>query len=269
MIVSAATMATKKAATPGVERVHSRSFNGAKRGTVLRRYTSPTPDRFFGADFALVEFDHHPEPIWSSTQWLKKPTRADLYERWRAAPIASVEALVTGSTEDVLRACARISCGQSTHHDGADRWVGLVRHLPLESGTAVLLGLIDRLDADPAAEHFNQPMALDGSEYNKSDYKYGPNVRGDDVALMLHFGLTRYWDHAHGGAPTTVAEALSPALRERAIEHFKGTWEDGREYLHERLTERTLEQAFRGVSRAHNQRLGLDQEFAMVQGTGF
>jgi hypothetical protein len=262
-------MATKRAPTPGAERVHSKSFNGAKRGTLLRRYTSPTPDRFFGADFALVEFDHHPEPIWSSTQWLKKPTKADLYERWRAAPIASVEALVTGSTEDVLRACARISCGQTTHHDGAARWVGLVRHLALEAGTAALLGLLDRLDADPTTEDFDQPMALDGSEYNKSDYKYGPNVRGADVALMLHMGLTRYWNYALGGAPSTVAEALPPALRERTIEHFKGTWEDGREYLHERLTRPTLEQTFRGVSREYNQRLGIDEEFAMVHGTGF
>lgn len=263
-------MATRKAApAPSAERVHSKSFNGSKRGTVLRRWTAPKPDSFFGADFALVEFDHHPEPIWSSSQWLKKPAKADLYERWRASALPSVEALVAGTTEDVLRACARISCGQRSHHDGAVRWVGLVRHLPLELGTAVLLGLYERLRADPETEGFDQPAALDGSEYNKSEFKYGPRVRGDDVTSMLHNGLTHYWSYAVGGAPTTVAEALPPALRERALRAFEGTWEDGREYLHQRLTQPTLAQAFQGVGRGDNARVGLDQEFAMVNGTGY
>ena len=86
---------------------------------------------------------------------------------------------------------------------------------------------------------------------------------------MLHNGLTRYWSYAVGGAPTTVAEALPPALRERALRAFEGTWEDGREYLHQRLTRPTLAQAFRGVGRGDNARVGLDQEFAMVNGTGY
>lgn len=261
-------MATRKASA-GVERVHSKSFNGAKRGTVLRRWTAPTPDSFFGADFALVEFDHHPEPIWSSTQWLKKPLKADLYETWRAAPLASVEALAKGSTEDVLRACARISGGQRTHHDGAARWVGLVRPLPLDEGTAVLLALLERLHGDEEAEGFEEVAALDGSEYNKSDFKYGPKVRGADVIGMLFSGLERSWCYALGGAPTTVAEALSPALRERALRVFAGTWEDGREHLHARLTPPALGQALGGTSREYNARVGLDDEFAMVNGTGY
>lgn len=262
-------MATKRAAPAGADRVHSKSFNGAKRGTVIRRWTSPKADNFFGADFALVAFDHHPEPVWSSTQWLKKPARLDLYERWRAAPLASVEALVGGSTGDVLRACARISCGQRSHHDGAVRWVGLARHLPLEVGTAVLLGLFERLRGDAETETFDEPAVLDGSEYNKPDFKYGPSVRGADVCSMLHHGLTRYWSYALGGEPTTVAEALPGALRDRALRAFKGTWEDGREALHQRLAQPTFGQAFQGVNREYNARVGLDQEFAMVQGTGY
>lgn len=260
-------MAAKKPPA-GPERVHSKSFNGAKRGTVLRRFTAPKPDSFFGADFALVEFDHHPEPIWSSTQWLKKPVKADLYEKWRAAPQAAVDALVKESTEDVLRACARISGGQRTHHDGAARWVGLVRHLPLEEGTAVLLTLLERLSGDDAAE-FEEVAAFDGSEYNKSDFKYGPNVRGGEVIGMLDYGLTRYWNYAVEGQPTTVAEALSPALRARAVAYFKGTHEDGREYLHTRLVQPAFAKAFQGTNREYNARVGLDDEFAMINGTGY
>lgn len=268
MEYSPVAMATKKPPT-GPERVHSKSFNGSKRATVLRRFTAPKPDSFFGADFALVEFDHHPTPIWSSTLWLKKPVKADLYERWRVDPVASFEALAAGSTEEVLRACARISGGQRTHHGGAVRWTGLVRHLPLELGTAALMRLIERLRADPAAETFDEPATLDGSEYNKSDFKYGPRVRGADVVAMLQDGLTGFWRHAIGGQPATVVEALPAALRDRAVAVFEGQWHDGREHLREALRRPTFEEAFSGVSREYNARVGLDEEYAMVGGTGY
>lgn len=260
-------MATRKT-PPGPERVHTKSFNGAKRGTVLRRWTAPKADSFFGAEFALVEFDHHPEPVWSSTQWLKKPVKADLYEKWYAAPQPAVDALVKLPTEDVIRACARISGGQRTHHDGAARWVGLVRKLPLAEGTRVLLTLLERLDGDDEAAAFEEVAAFDGSEYNKSDFKYGPKVRGEDVIGMLDGGLTRYWRYALGDAPS-VAEALPADLRARAEAYFKGTWLDGREHLHARLTPPTREQALGGTNRDFNARVGLDDAFAMVNGTGY
>lgn len=261
-------MATKKPPA-GPERVHSKSFNGAKRGTVLRRFTAPTPDSYFGADFALVEFDHHPTPIWSSTKFLAKPVKRDLYERWRADPVAALGALAKGSTEDVLRACARISGGQRTHHDGTARWVGLVRHLPLALGTECLVGLLERLRSDPAMKAFDEPAALDGSEYNRSDFKYGPRVRGGDLDFAIQYGLTRYWRHAVGDQPTTIVEALAPPLRERAVKIFAGQYEDGREHLRARLTRPTFAEAFQGVTREYNARVGLDDEFAMVQGTGY
>jgi hypothetical protein len=261
-------MAAKKAPA-GPERVHSKSFNGSKRATVLRRLSAPKADSYFGAEFALVEFDHFPEPIWSSQKFLAKPTRADLYERWRAAPLDGVKALVGEDTETVIRTCARISGGQSSHHDGGVRWVGLVRRLPLAEGTEALLTLLERLRADPAAEDFEAPHALDGSEYNKSDFKYGPSVRGNEVFGMLVSGLTRYWPHAVGGQETTVAEALPPALRARVEAVFADVYEGGRKYLREPLARPTFREAFMGTSRQWNERCGLDPEFAMVGGTGY
>jgi len=262
-------MATKKP-PPRPERVHSKSFNGAARGTVLRRITTPTADSYFGADFALVDFDHHPEPVWSAAQWLKKPAKADLYERWRAAPHESVRALVTGTTEEVLRACARIAGGQRAHHDGAARWVGLVRTMPLAEGTEVLLTLAERIHRDPAAGPFAEAAVLDGSEYLKSDFKYGPQVRWGEVLSLLREGLTRYWRYAVGDEPTTVAEALPERLRDEATRHLAATHEGGREHLHARLTRPLFGEAFRGgVSRTWNARCGLDDEFPMVGGTGY
>lgn len=261
-------MATKKKAT-GPERVDSRSYNGARRATVLQRWTSPTPDRFFGADFALLEFDHHPGAVWSSMQWLKRPGKADLYERWRLAPLDAARALVAeATTEDILRTLARIGGGQRIHHDGAARWTGLVRHLPLDVGTDTLVTLLERLLADPAADTFHAPAVLDGSEYNKTDFRYGPNVRGGDVRITLQSGLTRYWRYALGASGDTVARALPPALRDRTVALFVGQHEDGREHLHAPLTAPGLDEASRGLSREYNARVGLDDTYPMVTGTG-
>lgn len=263
-----ATMATKKVPA-GPERVDSRSFNNAKRGTVLRRWTAPTPDRYFGAEFALVEFDHHHEPIWSSKKFLSKPSKADLYERWRAAPMTCVEALLARPAAEILRTCARISGGQLTHHVGSVRWTGLVRHLPLEQGTAALLGLYERLKRDPESAAFDEPAVLDGSEYHKADFKFGPRVRGADVVGWLHDGLVRYWRYACGDQQTTVAEALPADLRGRAERALLGTFDDGRSHLHTRLTLPRINEAFGGVNREFNARVGLDDEFPMVMGTGY
>ncbi len=267
MVVGSRAMATKKA-PPGPERVHSKSFNGAKRGTVLRRHTASTPDRYFGADFALVEFDHFPEPIWSATKFLSKVPKADLYERWRAAPLASVKALVASDLDTVVRTCARISGGQLTHHDGGARWVGLVRHLPLAEGTEVLLTLLERLEGDPSTEAYDEFAALDGSEYNKTDFKYGPHVRGTDVATRLHSGLTRYWAHVVP-AGRTVAELLPTALLARVDALFAPTHEGGRAYLRAPLEAPQFARELGGCSREWNDRCGLDGEFAMVGGTGY
>lgn len=261
-------MATKKPA-PGPERVHSKSFNGAKRGTVLRRWTAPKPDSYFGADFALVEFDHHHEPIWSSTKFLGKPTKADRYEQWRAAPRERVAEILREPTADVIRACARISGGARTHHLGSVRWTGLVRHLPLAEGTEALLALYERLRSDPETERFVEPAALDGTEYNKADFKYGPEVRGADVMGWLHDGLVRYWRYACGDQQRTVAEALPDALRLRAERALLGTYDDGRSHLHTPLTIPQLTEAFGGVNREYNARVGLDLEHPMVTGTGY
>ena len=84
-----------------------------------------------------------------------------------------------------------------------------MRSLPLAAGREVLLTLLERLAADPATEGFDEPATLEASEYNKSDFKYGPNVRGGDVAPRLSYGLTRYWRYAVGD------EATSSALLER------------------------------------------------------
>lgn len=261
-------MATHK--TPaGPERVHSKSFNGAKRGTVVRRFTAPTPDSFFGAEFALVEFDHHPEPIWSSAQWLKKPFKRDLYERWRAAPQATTSSMLEAPTEDLLRACARISCGQVTHHNGRVRWTGLVRHLPLDDGTETLLPMLERMKSDARVRSFDEAAILDGSEYNKSDYKYGPRVKGAEVYSMMLQGLQTYWRYALGGQRASVAETLRAPLRERARALLKGTNEDGQKHLDAHLTAPTAYEAFQGVNRDFNTRCGLDGEYAMVIGTGF
>lgn len=262
-------MTTKKSAPAGPERVHSKSFNGSKRGTVLRRHTASKAHSYFGAEFALVEFDHHPEPIWLSQKFLAKPTKADRYERWRAAPLAVSKAVVGEDTESVIRTCARVSGGQSTHHDGAVRWLGLVRPLALDEGTEALLTLLERLDADEATTRFDEPHALDGSEYNKSDFKYGPRVRGDDVHGMILSGLTRYWRYAVGGQPTTVAEALSPRLRARVEAALADTYGRGREHLHERLTAPTLREAFQGTSFDWNEACELDAQHPMVGGTGY
>jgi hypothetical protein len=253
----------------GPERVNSKSFNGAKRGTVLRRWTSPTPDSYFGADFALVEFDHHHEPIWSSTKFLAKPFKADLYEAWRAAPMEAVAALVKAPTEDVLRACARIAGGQRTHHTGSLRWTGLVRHLPLAQGTEVLLTLFERLQRDPAVEAFHAPAVLDGSEYNKADFKYGPNVIGADVVGWLHDGLTRYWRYPCGDGEATVVDRLPAELGARAQRALRGTFDDGRAHLRTPLTRPRIDETFGGVNREYNARVGLDGEFPMVMGTGY
>lgn len=253
----------------GPERVNSKSFNGAKRGHVLRRWTAPKPDSYFGADFALVEFDHHHEPIWSSTKFLAKPFKADLYERWRAAPMDAVTALVNEPTEDVVRACARISGGQRTHHTGSLRWTGLVRHLPLAQGTEVLLTLLERLQGDPEAVAFHAPAVLDGSEYNKADFKYGPAVIGADVIAWLHDGLTRYWRYPCGDSEATVVDRLPAELGARAERALRGTWNDGRSHLSTPLVRPRMNEAFGGVNREYNARVGLDEEFPMVMGTGY
>ena len=46
--------------------------------------------------------------------------------------------------------------------DGAVRWVGLVRPLPLAEGTEVLLTLVERIRSDPGSGPFAGPAVLDG-----------------------------------------------------------------------------------------------------------
>jgi hypothetical protein len=84
---------------------------------------------------------------------------------------------------------------------------------PLAQGTEVLLTLFERLQRDPEAEAFHAPAVLDGREYNKADFKYGPNVIGADVVGWLHDGLTRYWRYPCGDSEATVLDRLPRGAR--------------------------------------------------------
>lgn len=260
-------MATKKPAGP--ERVHSKSFNGAARGTVLQRFDSPTNDSYFGSSFALVEFDHHPQPVWSTTKFLKKPTKDDLYESWRAKPELAYEAARSMTAHDFARACAAIACGRNIHHDGAARWVGLARAHGLEEGTRLLVTLLERLSEDPAVSAIDEPAAALPGDYNKSDFKYGPGVNASDMATRLHVGVERFWSTLHGGAGTPVSAALTAATVEKARGVLERRYRGGAAALDRPLNALAFSAVFGGTSREYNARCGLSTEHPMVNGTGY
>ncbi len=259
-------MATKKPTGP--ERVHSKSFNGAARGTVLRRFESPTNDRYFGSSFGLVEFDHHPQPVWSSTKFLKKPSKDDRYESWRAEPELAYEACRSMSASDFARACASIGGGRATHHDGASRWVGLARAHGLNEGSRLLLTLLDRVEGDDEVHGMSEPAAALPGDYNKSDFKYGPGVDGRQMASILRRGLGRLWETLHGGQDSPVTSVLDPetaALARRVLSRHT----DGAAILDRPLTALSLGAVFGGTNREYNERCGLTSEHPMVIGTGY
>jgi hypothetical protein len=263
-------MATKRPTLPTIDRVHSKSFNGARRGTVLERRKTEHADSFFGAEFALVRFDHLRDPLWSSTQWLKKPTKADLYERWRADPSAALVALAQRPTEEILQTCARISTGTIAYYPAAwaDRWAGLVSELPIEEGTDTLLRLLERLLSDRGAHGYDQPLLpLDGSEYHKSELKNG-RVQHRDVCLLLRMGIEWHWrSRAHSASPT-----LAAAIGDEVAARFRAACAEfgsdaGR--LDQPLEPVETTWLHPGCSREYNARCGLDDRYAMISGTGY
>lgn len=260
-------MATKKATkSAGPERVDSKSFNGARRATVLRKHTAQREHSYFGAEFALIELDHYPTPIWSSAKFLKKPAKADLYEQLRADPERSLKALLELDPVELVRKLARVSGGQHLHHEGSKRWVGLARAMDPLTATDAFLSLIERVRSSDEAMALVEPATLDGSEYNKSDFKYGPNVRGDDVVFMLQFGLQQYWPIALSQGAATLEQRLPSPLLERA----KKVWSNSDpERWTQPLVMPELTRVVGGLMLSSNEEVGLDQEFMMICGTGY
>jgi hypothetical protein len=263
-------MVTKRPTPPTIDRVHSKSFNGARRGTVLERRTTERADSYFGAAFALVRFDHLRDPLWSSTQWLKKPTKADLYERWRADPTAALGALAQRPTDEILQSCARISTGTIAYFPAvwANRWAGLVGELPIEEGTETLLRLLERLLSDRGARGYNEPLSpLDGSEYHKSELKNG-RVQHRDLCLLLRLGIEWHWRSRALRASPTLAAAIGDevAARFRAVCAELGS---GAEQLDEPLEPLEATWLHPGCTREYNARCGLDDRYAMINGTGY
>lgn len=260
-------MATKKPAGP--ERVHSKSYNGAARGTALQHFDSPVNDRFFGSSFVLVAYDHHPQPVWSSTKFIKKAPKDDVYESWRAKPEAVFELCRSASAAEFARACAAIGGGQATHHDAPSRWVGLARAHGLEGGTRLLLAILDRADGDAEVRGMDEAAVALPGDYNKTDFRYGPRVIGRDVVARLRRGLERFWETVHGGAGTPVAAVLDPdtlALARRVLTRHS---RDGAAVLDWPLDALSLGAVFGGTNRDFNERCGLTTEHPMVMGTGY
>ena len=92
---------------------------------------------------------------------------------------------------------------------------------------------------------------------------------GADIVGWLHDGLTRYWRYPCGDGEATVVDLLPADLRARAERALLGTWNDGRSHLSTPLVRPRLSEAFGGVNRDFNARVGLDDEFPMVMGTGY
>jgi hypothetical protein len=264
-------MAVKKAPAATIERVHSKSFNGARRGTVLERRKTDRADSFFGDEFALVRFDHLRDPLWSATKWLKKPTKADLYERWRADPRAAIDAVAQRPTEEILQMCARISTGVIAYYPvvWSHRWAGLVSELSFTDGTDALLRLLERLLSDESARGYDEPLTpLDGTEYHKSELKNG-RVQHRRVCELLRYGIEWHWrSRAERPWPTT-ADAIGAGLAERFRAACAQLGDNEAALLAQPLEPLASTWLHGGCSREYNARCGLDDTYAMINGTGY
>lgn len=259
-------MATKKAAKQtGPARVDCKSFNGARRGVVLEKFTAQTVDRFFGAEFALIELDHYPSPVWSTTKFLKAPPKKDLYERLRADPDAAVRELVALDPVSLVRTVARVSGGQHSHCDGSMRWVGFARAMEPVAATEALVSLIERVRSSRDALALDEPAALDGSEYSKSDFKSGPNVRGEYVDFALRYALERLWTLEFSKGQKKLDAFLPGPLFARA----RALWPSDATLFDAPFEMPRLERFVGGLSTKFNKSCGLDEKHPLVQGTGY
>ena len=264
---------------PGV-RVKSKVYANGARGTVLE-VAKTEPDSFYGSEFALVDHDHGPT-LWIPSKWVKAIKTPDLYETLAADPVAELAKLAKLKPRALLTALSRISprlrsystlvLDSLTAPDAAQlvvgnfvfRYLGLVRRLPIEVGTSLILGLLEPLfDGGPE----NKSFALDGSEFERSDYDGKGVVSRDGTVELLCQALVLYWLIKAGEVKASaVKDLLTPKTAARAKKFLKGVDAEGWEYLDRVEARPSLRTTFPGPT---SFKPGLGEKWPLVGGNGY